>query len=123
MNSKHDITKNTNWEKVLIQSSISVEFDKWYNNSQSSTTFQIPNKIFQELNLRPVRMIPHYHQNELTKALTSRELELFRNEKGGCVLTKTGYTREFLSIFPKFSQCDRITTNTFKPISQLSLLF
>ena len=123
MNSKQDITKNINWEKILLESSISKEFEKWYNNLQSSTTFQISNSIFKELNLRPVRMIPHYHQIELPEPLTRRQLELFRNEKGGCVLTKTGHTRGFSSIFPRLPQCDLVTTNTFKPVSQFSLLF
>ena len=123
MNNKQNITKNANWEKFLLESSISKEFEKWYNNPQSSTTFQISNSIFKELNLRPVRMIPHYHQIELPQPLTRRELELFRNEKGGCVVTKTGYTRAFSSIFPRLPQCDLVTTNTFTPVSQLSLLF
>ena len=123
INSKQNNTKNTHWEHILSQSSIAEEFEKWYTNHQSTTTFQIPNRVFQELDLRPVKMIPHYHQKELPQALTSRNLELFRNEKGGCVLTKTGYTREFSSIFPQFSQCSLDTTTTFRPLSQLSLLF
>ena len=123
MNSKQNVTKTTHWERILSGSSISKEFEKWYNDPQSSTTFQIPNSVFKELNLRPVRMIPHYHQIELPEPLTSRQLELFRNEKGGCVVTKTGYTRAFSSIFPRLPQCDLVTTNTFTPVSQLSLLF
>ena len=115
--------KGRKWIDILYNSSISHAFQEWLTDPRSSTTFQITSDIFSEVGLRPVEMIPHYQREKLPKVLVKNHLELFRNQSGGCVLTKTGKSREYSSLFPLFPPCQRVNITNLSPINYPSILF
>ncbi len=93
--------KEKGWAKIIKNSSISEEIDIWLNNNYSTIVFEVSNSIFKELNLKPVKLIPHYHKNELPKIFIDNNLEILRNKVGTCLLVKRDKIEH--SLFGKLS--------------------
>lgn len=116
--------RDDNWHKLLFDSKsrIRESFAAWLKNNKR-TCFQIVSADFKHVGLNPRTMIPTYQKEQVPQPLKTLNLELFRNQAGGCVITKTGNNRSTPTLFPSFPQCQTIEKPPFKPIPYSSLLF
>ncbi len=113
--------KDDNWKKIFNYfGDNSKQFRQWLKDD-SGIVFEIPNSIFTNMNFKPVKMIPHYHRNELPYIFKQNNIEIFRHKSGSCLLVKRDAIEN--SIFPYLPE-PKIIAKFVKELSvKESLLF
>lgn len=109
--------RENDWEKIVANDKIQT----WLKNDEEHV-LPIMIKDFRGLSLGPAKLIPTYETKEIPKALKSIDVELLRNQKGGCLLIKKKAVGS-QTLFPNLSTpTDSYSGLPFQSIPELSVL-
>ena len=109
--------RNAGWTSILGSKRVK----NWFINPKEFI-IQIQKDDFLKANCAPVKMIPTYSESELPKDLIENNIELLRNQPGGCLLIKSKQAK-LPTLYPQIKDpLDRYIGQPFQPIPKLSVL-